>query len=67
MRLTFDSFGLDSYELFIKSKALPESELVYDRESDCYIITAPARFATLLGVQVPDDGGNRLPYAEHSF
>jgi hypothetical protein len=67
MTLKFGSFGLDNYEFFIRSKALPESELVYDREHDLYTITAPARFAGLLGIQGAETINDRLQQSPHLF
>lgn len=58
-------FDLDSYRLFLKCKALPESQIEYDRWADAYTITTPARFASLLGAQVPTVVGRRLPLASH--
>lgn len=42
-------FGLDAYELFLRAKRLPETELAYDWRSDTYTLTTAARFAALLG------------------
>lgn len=43
-------WSADDYALFIKSKALPEHVIAYDRETTSYTLTAPARFAGLVGV-----------------
>ena len=64
---TFREFDLQNYDLFIRTKCLPESELVYDRELDCYTISAPARFAALLGMQDPRHPAELLPVSEHLF
>lgn len=45
----FADFSAASYPLFLKVKALPEYNLEYVPESETYRITAPARFAPLLG------------------
>lgn len=51
--VTFDRFGLEQYELFLRAKRLPESQVSFDREADRYVLTTPARFADRLGVDVP--------------
>lgn len=50
MRVTFTDFGIENYGTFIKTKRLPESRVEYDWERDAYTVTAPARFAKLMGV-----------------
>jgi len=65
--LAFRAFDLDAYQLFLKAKTLPESQTSYDWETDAYTVTAPARFAGLLGladaVVIPE----RLPLADYLF
>lgn len=51
--VVFDRFDLDSYKLFIKSKKLPESEIIFDEARETYTLTTPARFAPILGVPAP--------------
>src|SRR5438132_1764893 len=60
-------FDLERYQLFLRAKQLPESQLAYDWRADCYTLTTPARFAPLLGVGnvCPDTQG--LPLAPHLF
>lgn len=54
MGVHFTSFDLDSYQTFLRVKALPEYELEFIPETETYRISAPARFATMLGVsEVP--------------
>lgn len=67
LKVEFSRFGLDEYELFIRCKALPESELTYDRLADAYTIKAPARFAGLLGISVSKEPVQRLPLSNHLF
>jgi hypothetical protein len=67
MAIKFDKYGLKNYNLFIRSKALPESALEYDRETDIYTITAPARFAPLLGVKTGTREKTRAPLSPHLF
>jgi hypothetical protein len=67
MVATFDRYGLDAYQVFIRSKKIPESQVAYDWRSDTYTLTAPARFAALLGVEGVATTGELLPLAEHLF
>src|SRR4051812_29165342 len=63
----FNSFGLSAYETFLRVKALPESQLSYDYERDAYTVTTPARFAHLLGAEVPAHAASPLPYSDFLF
>ena len=65
--VAFDRFGLDAYALFLRCKALPESRLSYDWRADRYTLTTPARFAPLLGAELPPRDGGDLPLAGHLF
>lgn len=67
LNVHFDRFGIDSYPLFLKIKALPESQIKYHRESATYTVSAPARFAELLGVQVPSNLRDWLPMPTYMF
>jgi len=67
LKVKFSGYTLDDYETFIRCKLLPESELDYDAEADSYTITAPARFAPLLGVKTGKEGKAGLPFASHLF
>lgn len=49
----FQRFDLKEYRLFLKCKALPESELTFLGETETYVLTTPARFAPLLGLEAP--------------
>jgi hypothetical protein len=49
----FGSFDLEAYGLFLRAKKLPESQLTYDWERDAYRLTTPARFAGMLGENLP--------------
>lgn len=53
LRLPFDRFGPDEYGLFLKAKRLPESRTLFDPVNETYVIEAPARFAAMLGVELP--------------
>ena len=50
MQLTFDTYDLAQYRLFLQTKALPESQIAYDWRTDAYTVTFPDRFAALLGL-----------------
>lgn len=50
LSIRFNSFGADAYPVFLKAKALPESNLSYDYADDSYTIETHARYANLLGV-----------------
>lgn len=65
--VTFGQFDLESYDLFLKCKGLPESRLAYDWETDTYRLTTPARFAALLGIQGAFQPPARLPLPAHLF
>ena len=45
----FDHFDLEAYQMFLRAKKLPESQVTYDWETDTYRLTTPARFAGILG------------------
>lgn len=63
--LTFSTYDLDAYRLFVAAKALPESRTAYDWRTDTYTMTTPARFAPLLGLERPVGARDRLPLAAH--
>lgn len=51
LQIEFGQFGTAEYELFLKCKRLPESNVSYDYERDCYRIETHSRYAGLLGVE----------------
>lgn len=63
----FDRFDLDSYRLFLRAKALPETQVTYDWRADTYRLTTPARFADRIGADVPVAVGTRPPIAGYLF
>lgn len=65
LNVTFQQFGLEEYNLFLKTKKLPEKQVTYDWETDTYTLTTPARFAGHLGAEVPSQSGNTIPVAGH--
>jgi len=67
MSVHFDTFGRDSYELFLKCKRLPEFDLQFHPEGETYTITAPARFAAMLGATPPKHKVQPLAYCKAMF
>lgn len=67
MRIRFNKFDISHYRLFLRCKALPEMEVEFHPETETYSITAPARFASLLGVQGPTAAGPALPMLDRLF
>jgi len=67
LRIRFKDWDRDEYALFLRSKKLPEHRLDYDHESDVYELTAPARFAPILGVDPPSRPGGKLPILPSLF
>lgn len=65
--VTFSRYGLDAYQTFLRAKALPETQLTYDWQTDTYQMTTPARFAGRLGADVVIPDRQTLPYSEHLF
>jgi superfamily II DNA or RNA helicase len=62
MRVHFGSFGIDEYQTFLKCKRLPECDVEFDDATETYTITAPARFAEMLGQKAPVSRRKRLPW-----
>ncbi len=67
MRIHFREFGIESYRLFLKAKALPEYQVAFHKSDETYEITAPARFAAMLGVQAEELDRGDLPFADFLF
>ncbi len=65
--VTFEQFDLQAYEMFLRCKQLPESQLDFDVERAVYILTTPARFARLLGVAEPGAQISDLDLASYLF
>lgn len=55
----------DSYDMFLKSKRLPEYRIDYDFEADTYRLTTSARFASILGIEADVADYGWLPMAAH--
>jgi len=67
LTVSFDRFDLDAYRRFLQTKKLPEKQITYDWETDRYLVTAPARFAPLLGLAAPEVRRVDQPLADHLF
>lgn len=65
--IVFNQFDIAGYEAFLRCKRLPEHQLEYDYEADTYTITTPARYASLLGLEVVKDEASDLPLAPFLF
>lgn len=63
----FNRFDATAYPLFLRVKALPEFNIEFVREDDSYVITAPARFAAMLGVRAPGIDRGDLPFPAFLF
>ena len=62
LNVHFDDFGIEAYPMFLRVKALPESTVHFDRETSTYRVSAPARFASMLGVRQPAPQRDWLPF-----
>lgn len=67
VKVQFDRFDLSAYEVFLKTKQIPETVIDFDTERETYTVTAPVRFASLLGVQSPSRNTADIPTADHLF
>ncbi|HWA98891.1 MAG TPA: helicase-related protein [Pirellulales bacterium] len=67
LTVEFDRFGIDQYDLFLRVKRLPEFSLDFLPGREAYRVSAPARFAHLLGVQSPPLDAGDLPLSPFLF
>jgi hypothetical protein len=58
---------LEDHAHFIRSKALPEAEILFDEETDTYTVRAPARFAHLMGLAAVAEPRAPLEFPAHLF
>jgi hypothetical protein len=58
---------LEDHEMFIRSKSLPEAEIIFDEAADAYEVRAPARFASLIGLTAVGEAREPLSLAAHLF
>jgi hypothetical protein len=66
-RVRFDQFDAEAYELFLRCKALPESDLSFDWSTDTYTVTTAARFLPLLPGRPAPAAAVRTELAAHLF
>ena len=66
-RVTLGRFDREAYELFLRCKTLPESEIAYDWRADAYTVTTAERFAPLLGAAAAVAEGSVGELASHLF
>lgn len=67
MRLTFDRFTPDEYDVFLRTKELPEHDITYDEARDAYTVEAPARFARILGFNLAAAQASTLAMSPRLF
>lgn len=67
LSVTFNSFDIESYRLFLGCKRLPEFQIEFQSDTESYRISAPARFAEILGVQRPPAAGDVMPFASFLY
>ncbi|WP_043588101.1 DEAD/DEAH box helicase [Geminisphaera colitermitum] len=68
LSLLFGSpWPLEDHAHFVRSKALPEAEIKYDESADTYEVRAPARFAPLMGMEMPVPCRSPLPLPDFLF
>lgn len=67
MRIHFRAFHLDAYQVFLAAKRIPESVTVFHPEDETYSITAPSRFASLLGADLEVPRRAELPFSPFLF
>lgn len=60
-------FAMKDYNLFLRTKLLPEQAYQYDEDADSYTITTSARFARILGVEAEKVDRKELPISEYLF
>jgi hypothetical protein len=66
-RVVFDRFDQPAYELFLRAKTLPESDIAYDEAAGVYTLSTDARFASLLDASLEPVVREEAPLAEHLF
>lgn len=67
MSVHFNEWGPDAYQMFLKVKRLPEYQIDFKPETETYRVTAPSRFAPMLGAKLPRRKGDELPYNPRLF
>lgn len=67
MAIHFGRFDIENYGLFLKAKRLPEYAVAFNEGDESYTVTAPARFAGMLGVDRPASTATDLPLGAALF
>lgn len=67
LSVRFDRFDASAYERFLQVKRLPEFELKFDVHTESYTVTAPKRFATMLGAQLDQYQDGELAMADFLY
>jgi len=65
IQVRFSDFSLEQYQLFLKTKTLPEQRLAYDWQADTYTIETHKRFAGMLGMAIADTAALPCPLASY--
>ena len=65
--VNFDRFDIFAYRRFLELKKLPESTVDFHPETESYTVSAPARFAAMLGVERPVIEASDLPFSDFLF
>lgn len=60
-------WSIPDYGIFLKTKLLPESKMVFDIDADTYTITTPERFASILGLATPQRPELETPISAFLF
>lgn len=66
-RVVFDRFDLESYEVFLRCKKLPESQVDFDEASGAYTVSTDARHASLIDASLVAAVREPLGLAGHLF
>jgi len=67
LTVTLDRFNQESYDLFLRTKALPEKRMEFDWRTDTYKVVAPARFAHILDATLKPTQVLHADLAPHLF
>jgi superfamily II DNA or RNA helicase len=67
LTVTFNRWDMSHYDVFIKSKSLPEFSVDYDWESDSYKINTHARFAHIFNLDENHVAHDWLPFNQGLF
>lgn len=54
LQVHFNRFDNEAYRTFLQVKRIPEFRIDFDRDSETYLVSAPKRFASLLGIKPPE-------------